>query len=93
MIDFDKLAKEGFKLLNGRIYDKWGSSVLEYDAELREFGWTTPCAEYHFTNYALSAYSIVKSTQYDEWYLMKNGYTEVCRLRYLGGKDWETYYI
>lgn len=92
MIDFEKLARQGFKLQNGRIYDKYSASVLFYDAEVYEFGWSSPCTEYHFTNYELSSYTIVKSVHYDEWYLKKNGYTDVCRLRHLGGRNWETYY-
>lgn len=92
MVNFEKLAMDGFKLLNGRIYDRYGASVLEYDAGVREFGWGTPCSEYRFTNYDYNSYSIVKSVQYDEWYLKKNGYTEICRLRHLGGENWETYY-
>lgn len=92
MLDLDYLAKAGFKLLNGKIYDKYGSSVLEYNADIRAFGWGSPCNEYHFINYELSSYSIVKSPHYDEWYLKKNGYTEVCRLRHLGGENFETYY-
>lgn len=93
MIDLEKAARQGFKIKDGRIYDKYGSSVLEYDASVREFGWGSPCREYHFTNYELNAYTIERSVQYDEWYLKKNGYTEVCRLRHLGGTSWETYYV
>ena len=84
MVDLEKMSLDGFKLLNGRIYDRYGASVLEYDASVRK-----ECGEYHFTNYSYSAYSIVKSVHYDEWYL-KKGYLEVCRLRYLGGENWET---
>lgn len=84
MVDLEKLALDGFKLLNGRIYDRYGASVLEYDASVREGR-----GEYHFTNYSYSAYSIVKSVHYNEWYL-KKGYSEVCRLRHLGGENWET---
>ena len=57
---------------------------------VREFGWGSPCTEYHFDDYDLHEYSIVKAVHYDEWYLKKNGYQEVCSLRYLGGKNWET---
>lgn len=90
MIDLERAARDGFKLLNGEIRDKYNSVTLEYDARVQPFGWGSPCTEYRFTNYALSAYSIVKSTQWDEWYLMKDGYTRICTLRYLGGECWET---
>ena len=89
MVDFERLAADGFKLLGGRLYDRYGC-VVEYSCDVREFGWGSPCNEYHFTDYALSEYSIVKATQYDEWYL-KKGYMEICRLRHLGGKNWETF--
>lgn len=93
MIDFEKLANEGFKLLNGQIYNRYGTIVLEYNANVTQFGWGTPCTEYRFTNYDYSSYSIERSTQYhDEWYLKKDGYRNICRLRYLGGENWETYY-
>jgi len=91
MIDLEKLAQEGFRIVNGILCDKY-RTILPGCVRVREFGWGTPCTEYHFDDYSLNDYKIVKSVQYDEWYL-KKGLREVCRLTYLGGKDWKTYYF
>ncbi len=88
MIDIEKYARDGFKLVNGEICSLYGST-LEYGVRVYSFGWGSPCTEYRFSNYDLHAYSIVK--QYDGWYLMKDGYTKICQLRHLGGENWETY--
>ena len=92
MINLDKIAKDGIRISDdGKIYNKYGTTVRVYDATVFEFGWFRPGCEYHFNNYELSEYSIVKSTQWDEWYLKKNDTIEICRLRHLGGKNWETF--
>lgn len=90
MIDIEKYAKDGFKLMDGKLYSRYGST-LEYGMGVQPFGWGTPCTEYRFSNYDLHAYSIVKSVHSDEWYLMKDGYVKICVLRHLGGENWETY--
>ena len=91
MFDLERLSKNGFKIINGSLRDRYGCSIPGCISDVVEFGWGSPCIEYHFTNYELNEYSIVKSVHYDEWYLKKNGYTEICKLRYLGDKSWETY--
>lgn len=89
MLDLELVAKEGVKFLNGKIYDRFGCSVLDYDGGLIEFGWGKPKTEYKFTSYNYRDYSIEKATQYEEWYLKKGAYI-VCELRHLGGENWET---
>lgn len=89
MVDLEKLAKEGLKFKDGKILDRCGCTVYEWDGRLFEFGWGNPKTEYKFTNYNYREYSIVKATHYDEWYL-KKGTNTVCVLRHLGGENWET---
>lgn len=89
MLDLEKVAKEGLKFKDGKIYDRFGCSVLEWDASLNSFGWGNPKTEYRFTNYNYREYSIEKSTQYNDWYL-KKGANTICELRHLGGENWET---
>lgn len=89
MLDLEKIVKEGAKFKDGKIYDRFGCSVLEYDARVFEFGWGIPRTCYKFSNYSLSDYSIEKATQYEEWYLKKGSCT-ICTLKRLGGENWET---
>ena len=89
MLNMNELIRNGFKIVDGRLCDRYGSSICG-NIRVREFGLGTPCIEYHFDDYDLHEYSIVKAVHYDEWYLKKNGYQEVCRLHHLGGNNWET---
>ncbi len=89
MIDLEKQAREGFRLENGRIYNQNGVTTLEYNVGLTEFGWSSPCTEYHFNNYEYNEYSIQKEVHYDKWYLYK-GYRKICELYHLGGKTFKT---
>ncbi len=89
MLDLEKLAKEGLKFKDGKILDRFGCTVLDWDGSLISFGWGEPKTEYKFTNYSYSEYSIEKETQYNEWYLKRGSY-KVCELRHLGGTNWET---
>ena len=90
--DLVALAREGFKIINGRLCDKYGNSLSYDNFRLEEFGWGTPCTEYHFDDFDYSEYTIEKAVHYDEWYLKKNGYTQVCKMRKIGPKDFETIY-
>ena len=87
MVDMNELVRNGFKIVDGRLCDRYGSAVTG-NVRVQEFGWGSPCTEYHFDDYSLHEYTIEKSVHYDEWYLKKNGYQQVCRLRHLGGKNW-----
>jgi hypothetical protein len=69
MLDMEKMAKGGFKIIDGRLCDNIGCWIGNIRVE--EFGWGSPCTEYHFSDYELHEYSIEKSVYYDEWYLKK----------------------
>lgn len=90
MIDIEELARKGFKIIDGRLCYKDGTMVAGL-YRVNEFGWGSPCTEYHFDDYSLHEYTIEKAVQCDDWYLKKNGYQEICRLRHSGGKNWETF--
>lgn len=88
--DLSALAKEGFKIIDGKLYNKYGNSISYNDFKLLEFGWGNPCTIYRFSDFDYSEYTIEKATHYDVWYLKKNGYIEVCKMRKIGPKDFET---
>lgn len=90
MFDMDELVKKGFKIKDGILYDRYGSCIDGGPVKVREFGWGAPGTQYHFDHCRLSNFSIEKEVHYDEWYL-KNQYQKICRLRYLGGLNWEKY--
>ena len=86
-IDMEKLARDGFKIVDGLLCDRWGGTIGP--VRVNSFGWSSPCTEYHFDEYSVRDYTIKKETQYDNWYLAK-GYSKICDLYYYGGKNWST---
>ena len=86
-MDVTRIIQEGFKIVDGRLYDR---ACTTYGVvRVEEFGWGSPCREYHFNDYDFHEYSIVQDS-YDDWYLVKDGYIKICRLNYYGGKNWST---
>ena len=77
MVDFYDLARQGFKIIDGRLCNSYGVTISYSNFKLNEFGWSSPCTEYHFDDFDYRDYSIVKAVHYDEWYLVKNGYERV----------------
>ena len=84
MIDIEKLARDGFKIIDGVLCYR-DRTLIPGLIRVNEFY----NDQYHFDDYSLNDYKIEKAVQYDEWYL-KKGTQEICHLRYLGGKNWET---
>ena len=94
MIDMERLVKDGFKIIDGVLRDRYGNHVEGGPIYVKDkSGWGVPATEYGFDSWDLSSYTIKKSTHYDEWYLVKNGYNEICKLRHLGGENWQPYWL
>ena len=87
-INMEKLAREGFKIVDGVLCDRFGG-IVGAVVRVTSVGWGSPCTEYRFDEYSLRDYTIKKETQYDNWYLAK-GYSKICDLYYYGGKNWST---
>jgi len=86
-MDMMDLVRNGIKIIDGILCNRYGSTISGC-IRVKEFGWGSPCTEYHFDDYAYNDYSI-KQDSYGAWHLM-HGYTEVCRLNYYGGKNWSS---
>ena len=91
MVNMQELVRDGFKIINGRLCDRYGNSKFGA-VDVFEFGWGKPCTEYKFDLYELKDYVIRKDVHYDRWCLVR-GYTEVCELKYLGGKNWMSKFL
>ena len=90
MVNMEELIRNGFKIINGRLCDRYGNALGAIDVQ--EFDWGKPCLEYRFDAYELHDYKIKRDVHYDRWCLVK-GYTEICELRYLGGKNWMSKFL
>ena len=93
MINMEELIRDGFKIINGRLCNRYGNAPVGSGAiDVLETGWSKPCLEYRFDSYGLNDYKIKRDIHYDRWCLVK-GYTEICELRYLGGKNWMSKFL
>lgn len=87
MVDFYALISDGFRIKDGELCDKYGSSLY---VKINESLWSSG-NKYVFNDYSLREYSIEKDTWGDSWHL-KRGYQNVCELEHLGGLNFKTRY-